>query len=116
MKKKEVGEKGEDIATFFLESKGFNIIERNWRHKHLEVDIIASLDKKIHFVEVKTRTNLKYGLPEESISQAKMNHLKVAASAYITLHKEWELLQFDVIAIMMTNKGEEIFFIEDVYF
>ena len=116
MKKKEVGEKGEDIATIFLESKGFNIIERNWRYKHLEVDIIASIDKKIHFVEVKTRTNLKYGLPEESISQTKMNHLKVAASAYINQNNEWELLQFDVIAIMMTNKGEELFFIEDVYF
>ena len=116
MKNKEVGKKGEDIATIYLETKGFNIIERNWRYKHLEVDIIASMNKKIHFVEVKTRTNLKYGLPEESISQTKMNHLKVAAAAYINLHQEWDLLQFDVVAIMITNKGEEIFFIEDVFF
>jgi len=116
MKKKEIGEKGEDIATKFLETKGFNIIERNWRHKHLEVDIIASLDKKLHIVEVKSRTNLKYGFPEESISQAKMNHLKVAATAYLYQHPEWELLQFDVIAIMITDKGEDLFYIEDVYF
>jgi len=116
MKKKDVGEKGENIATIFLETKGFNIIERNWRHKHLEVDIIASIDKKLHFVEVKTRTNLKYGLPEESISQTKMDHLKVAAEAYLEQHSEWELLQFDVISIMMTSNGEDLFFIEDVFF
>ena len=116
MKKKEVGEKGENIATKFLETRGFNIIERNWRHQHLEVDIIANFEKKLHIVEVKTRTNLKYGLPEESISQTKMNHLKVAATAYLYLHPEWELLQFDVISIMITEKGEELFYIEDVFF
>ena len=75
MKNKQVGDKGETIAVNFLLKKGFNIIERNWRYKHLEIDIIASVKDKLHFVEVKTRTNKKYGLPEESISKAKMNHL-----------------------------------------
>lgn len=116
MKNKDVGDKGEAIAANFLQKKGFIILERNWRHKHLEVDIIASESKKLHFVEVKTRTNTKYGLPEESISQAKMNHLKVAAEAYLRLNPQWELIQFDVISVMITKEKEEIFLIEDVFF
>ena len=116
MKNKQVGDKGETIAVNFLLKKGFNIIERNWRYKHLEIDIIASVKDKLHFVEVKTRTNKKYGLPEESISKAKMNHLKIGAEAYLFINPEWELIQFDVIAIMLTKDKEEIFLIEDVFF
>ena len=116
MKNKDVGDKGEAIAANFLQKKGFVIIERNWRHKHLEVDIIASKGKKLHFVEVKTRTNTKYGHPEESISKAKMNHLKVAAEAYLFLNPKWEVIQFDVISVMITKEKEEIFLIEDVFF
>jgi len=83
VKKKYTGDKGEGIAAKFLIINNYTIIERNWRHQHLEIDIIASLNKKLHFVEVKTRTNTAYGLPEESISQTKMNHLKKAAEAYL---------------------------------
>ena len=116
MKNKQVGDKGETIAVNFLQKRGFNIIERNWRSKHLEIDIIASIDHKLHFVEVKTRTNKKYGQPEESISKAKMNHLKIGAEAYLYLNPQWELIQFDVIAIMLTRGKEEIFLIDDVFF
>ena len=116
MKNKEVGDKGETIAANFLQKRGFNIIERNWRSKHLEIDIIASIDNKLHFVEVKTRTNRKYGMPEESISKAKMNHLKVGAEAYLYLNPQWELIQFDVIAIMLVKEDVDIFLIEDVFF
>jgi len=116
VKNKQVGDKGETIAANFLQKRGFNIIERNWRYKHLEIDIIASINNKLHFVEVKTRTNKKYGQPEESISKAKMNHLKIGAEAYLYLNPQWELIQFDVVAIMLTKDKEEIFLIDDVFF
>jgi putative endonuclease len=116
VKNKHTGDKGETIAANFLQKKGFEILERNWRHKHLEIDIIATIENKLHFVEVKTRTNTKFGLPEESISKTKMNHLKVAAEAYLLLNPKWENIQFDVIAIMLTKEKEEIFLIEDVFF
>ncbi len=111
------GNKGELMAEAYLIEKNYSIIATNWRHKHLEIDIIASINKKLHFVEVKTRTNAKFGLPEEGISQAKMNHLKKAAEAYLCQHPEWLKIQFDVIAITL-KKGEkeEIFMIEDVFF
>ena len=116
MKNKHTGDKGETIATNFLKNKGFNIIERNWRHKHLEIDIIANLTNKLYFVEVKTRTNTQFGMPEESVSQAKMDRLKIAAEAYLYLNPQWELIQFDVISIMLGKDKEEIFLIEDVFF
>lgn len=111
------GNKGEAIATDYLQKKGYLIIERNWRHKHLEIDIIACNNKKLHFVEVKTRTNTKFGLPEDSIGQAKMNHLKKAAEEYLYQNKNWIKIQFDVIAITLKKDiAMEIFLIEDVFF
>ncbi len=111
------GNKGEDIATNYLLQKGYNIVTRNWRHKHLEVDIIASHNNRLHFIEVKTRTNTKFGMPEDSITQTKMNHLKKAAEAYLYQHPQWLKIQFDVIAITLkTTIATEIFLIEDVFF
>ena len=59
----ETGKIGEDIATEYLIGKGFKIIARNWRFKHYEVDIIASKNSFLHFIEVKTRNSLQYGYP-----------------------------------------------------
>jgi len=116
MKNKEIGNKGEILARNFLIVNGYTIENNNWRYQHLEVDIIASKEQKLHFVEVKTRTNTTFGLPEESISKTKMGHLKRAAEAYLHFNTEWGRIQFDVIAIMLSNKREEILFIEDVFF
>jgi putative endonuclease len=114
---KEKGAKGEQIATDYLIEKGYQILERNWRHHHLEVDVIASKDTMLHIIEVKTRHSLRFGLPEESISRDKMTFLKNAAEAYQFQHSYWKYLQFDVIAItIIGNEPREIFLIEDVYF
>ena len=112
-----IGVKGEALAEIFLIDKGFTIIERNWRYKQLEVDIIASRSDRLHFFEIKTRTSDKYGKPEESISKQKMNNLKNAAEEYQYLHPEWKYVQFDAVAItIMNNKPVEYFLIEDIYF
>ncbi len=111
------GKKGEQIAASFLIDKGYEIQEKNWRHHHLEVDIIASKNGRLHIVEVKTRNSTRYGHPEESITKNKMKFLKNAAEAYQYQHKQWLYLQFDVIAITLISDIEtEIFLIEDVYF
>jgi putative endonuclease len=113
----QIGTQGEELAATWLEQQGYTIVEKNWRHKHWEVDIIASKGKKLHFVEVKTRSNHRFGKPEESIKKDKMTALKNAAEEYLYQHEEWKYIQFDVLAITM--KGEEVleyFLIEDVYF
>nr|NKR04766.1 YraN family protein [Escherichia coli] len=85
--------------------------------RHWEVDIIACRHNRLHFVEVKTRLSLRYGLPEESITREKMQHLRNAAEAYQYFHPQWKYLQFDVLSIMLENqKVKEFFLIEDVYF
>ena len=111
------GSKGEELAVAYLIKNGFAIVERNWRFKQLEVDIIASKQNRLHFFEIKTRRSDKFGKPEESISTQKMNNLKNAAEEYQYLHPEWKYVQFDAVAItMMFNKPIEYFLIEDIYF
>lgn len=111
------GRTGEAIAAQYLMENGFVIVERNWRHRHLEVDLIAVKREILHFIEVKTRTSLRFGYPEESIGKEKMQFLKFASAAYQYQHPSWKYIQFDVIAILLRQqKTEEIFMIEDVYF
>jgi putative endonuclease len=113
----ETGKAGEDIAAQYLIDKGFIIIERNWRHRHLEVDLIAHKDQILHFIEVKTRTSLRFGYPEESISKAKMQFLKFASAAYQYQHPSWKYIQFDALSILLRGqKAIEIFMIADIYY
>jgi putative endonuclease len=111
------GKNGESLAIQFLQEKGYQILERNWRHHHLEVDIIASYQGKLHIIEVKTRNSLRYGLPEESITKNKMRFLKNAGEAFQFKNPIWKYIQFDVIAITINNQTtNEILLFEDVYF
>ncbi len=114
---KGTGNRGENIAADYLLQHHYSIMERNWRFRHWELDIIAYKEKKLHFVEVKTRTNDYFGKPEESIGREKMDCLKNAAEEYMYIHPNWKHLQFDVIAITLDKEDiKEVFMIEDVYF
>jgi putative endonuclease len=111
------GINGENVAANFLLQKGYKIIERNWRYKHWEIDLIVSKENKLHFIEVKTRTSKQFGNPEESIGIKKMGSLKKGIEQYLVQHTEWKFIQIDVVAIIMSNEEiKEIFFIEDVFF
>ena len=115
--RKDTGNKGESIAAQYVAEHGFTVLERNWRYKYWEVDIIACKKNKLHFFEVKTRSNERFGKPEESIRRDKMNNLKNAAEEYLYQHSEWKYIQFDVIAITLRgDEVREVFLIEDVYF
>lgn len=115
--RKDTGNKGEDIAAQYIVEHGYIILERNWRYKYWEVDIIASKKNKLHFFEIKTRTNERFGKPEESIRHDKMRSLKNAAEEYLYQHPEWKYIQFDVLSIQLRfDEVKEIFLIEDVYF
>lgn len=117
MGNKNTGSRGEEMAVGYLKKHGYEIIERNWRFRHWEVDIIAAKNGRLHFFEIKTRTSPMYGKPEESISRKKMQNLRNAAEEYQYRHLQWKYLQFNVLAISIYN-GEpvEYFLIEDVYF
>lgn len=111
------GSQGEELAAAHLVQQGYTIIERNWRFRHWEVDIIASKKDFLHFIEVKTRHSLRFGRPEESITRDKMNNLRNIAEEYQYQHPEWQYIQFDVLAITVVDEVvKEVFMIEDVYF
>jgi putative endonuclease len=113
----QTGKQGEQLAATYLQNIGYTLLDLNWRHHHWELDIIAAIGNTLHFVEVKTRTSLQFGHPEQHISVIKMRHLKNAACHYHYLHPNYKNIQFDVISIMIEPGNEPtLYFIEDVYF
>ena len=71
----DTGKVGEELAVNYFSQNGYVILHKNWRHSHWEVDIIATKDNLLHFIEVKTRTTKKFGLPEESVTKKKIQNL-----------------------------------------
>lgn len=97
---------GEDLATEFLEKKGYKIIERNFRKGYGEIDIICLKDKILVFVEVKTRTTTSYGAPIEAISYHKLKTLIKTIEFYSHIHPGFpKALRIDAISVMLDNLG-----------
>ncbi|MCG6912306.1 YraN family protein [bacterium BMS3Abin03] len=111
LSREELAKKGEQIAADFLEEKGFEIIERNYRYGHGELDIIAvdPSDGFTVFVEVKTRQNLYFGEPEYAITKSKQRQVKKVAELYL-YDKEIENVncRFDVIAILLEDDDNPV--------
>lgn len=93
-----IGKWGEDVATKFLIQKGCEIIGRNVRTPYGEIDILAQQNDITLFVEVKTRTSNKMGLPEESITPRKQEHM-IACAEHFAAENEIDHWQIDVMSI-----------------
>jgi len=93
-----IGKWGEDVAVTYLTGRGCEVIARNARTPYGEIDIVAKQDDIYLFVEVKTRTSNKMGLPEESITPRKRQHMLHAAEHYAA-ENEIDHWQIDVIAV-----------------
>lgn len=108
------GDRGEDIACSFLESKKFTIIDRNVRNRSGEVDIIATKDGELFLVEVKTRKNKRFGLPEEYVDRKKLERIKKAGLMYKKQHgkKVPDLIRVLVVGIIMENNKPKVKLIE----
>ncbi|HUR11430.1 MAG TPA: YraN family protein [Flavitalea sp.] len=111
----ETGRKGELLAKKYLEEKGYLILHLNWRHSYYEIDLIASRNGVLHFIEIKTRRNDNFGMPEESVTTGKMKRLKCAADEFQFLYPDFEKVQYDVLSVRLgQNNQNEILLIEDV--
>ena len=102
MNRRSIGKIGEDMAAAFLENKGIVILERNYRNRCGEIDIIAMEQDVLLFIEVKYRKNQKFGYPLESVGISKQEKIKHIALYYL---KEKPLymgseIRFDCIGIM----------------
>lgn len=100
MERKKTGILGEQLAKDFLKKKGYRILETNYRCPEGEIDIIARQHDSLVFVEVRTKSNLGFGTPEESITALKKRHLERVAYHYQKNHEDLpELWRIDLIAI-----------------
>jgi len=106
LKKKELGAKGEEIAVRYLKSRGYRIVERNYRIRLGEIDIIAEHGDDLVFIEVKTRSDILFGSPFESVSKQKQKQLSKVALEYISkknCHNRPS--RFDVVGIEFYEGG-----------
>ena len=111
-----LGKTGEDLAAQFLAAKGYQLLHRNWRYSHYEIDIIAINGERLHFVEVKMRSSKKYGFPEEAVTKKKFQRLLQAADEFLYQHPQYRHVQYDILAIhQYRNEAPVYFLIEDVY-
>ncbi|KXZ40053.1 putative endonuclease [Alkalithermobacter thermoalcaliphilus JW-YL-7 = DSM 7308] len=99
------GKLGEKIANKYLLSKGFKILDKNYKTRYGEIDLIAQKKEKITFVEVKLRSNLNYGYPCEAVNFKKQNKIRNVATEYINKNKLENLeYSFDVIEVYLKDK------------
>ena len=107
MNRQEVGKLGEKLAQNFLKRKGYHILETGFRCREGEIDIIAQQKDDLVFIEVRTKSSLRFGTPEESITQKKKEKLITSASTYISTHQNIpSLWRIDVVAIEIDQKGK----------
>jgi len=114
--KKDLGKKGEEKALRFLKKKGYRIIETNYVCKMGEMDLIAKEKDTLVFIEVKTRTSTMFGPPQLAVNSWKQRQLSKVALNFLKEKKLEDVkARFDVVAILLGQKGEEIELIKNAF-
>lgn len=112
----DLGKQGEDAAVEFLQNKGHEILVRNFRHSRAEIDIISREKGIVVFSEVKTRSTNRFGFPEEFVTKEKVLLMKEAAEEFLYRNKLETEVRFDILSVIISEKGVNIKHIEDAYF
>lgn len=111
----EIGKLGEDLAVKYLKNKKYIILDRNYRCRQGEMDIIAKDEEKIIFIEVKTRTTIKFGRPAEAVNYIKREHLQNIARYYLYTRKITNIpIRFDVVEIYLWEKEYSVNHIKQI--
>ena len=102
-----LGARGEQIAADYLESESMTVLDRNWRCRDGELDLVALDGAELVFVEVKTRSGIGFGLPAEAVTSQKARRIRRLASQWLAEHIEgWSQVRFDVVGIVLPSSGE----------
>lgn len=112
---KKRGENGEELAVDFLIKHDYRILERNYRHKRAEIDIIAYKDKILCFIEVKYRSGSEFGNPEDFVSEKQKERIREGAEEYMMEALEHDDIRFDLIAISSKSEKIEIEHFKDAF-
>jgi putative endonuclease len=112
----ELGKQGEEIAVKYLLRQGYTILDKNWRVKHNEIDIIARDKDFVVIVEVKSRSNDAFSEPEEAVTRDKQQALIRAANAYIYRKNIMQDVRFDIISIIHNKNETRVNHIKDAFY
>jgi putative endonuclease len=112
----ELGKEGEQLAVDYLVANGYEILHRNWRYSHYELDIIATKNALLRIVEVKALKSAVNNYPEQGVTKKKFQYLLKAADEFLFQHQQYRHVQFDILSITINPAKEaEYFLIEDIF-
>lgn len=112
----ELGKLGEELAVEFLQKEGYEILETNWVFQKAELDIIARKGNILTAVEVKTRSSVEFGLPQEFVKPKKIQLLAKAINEYVISNDFDVDVRFDIISISKNGKSFEIEHLIDAFY
>lgn len=112
----ELGKKGEELAVNYLQKQGYDVIERNYRFDKAEVDIIARQNNTLAIIEVKTRSSIDFGNPQDFVKPKQIKNLVKAVDEYVTTNGLDVEIRFDIIAIVKEKNQFSIEHIEDAFY
>ncbi|WP_291274241.1 YraN family protein [Flavobacterium sp.] len=112
----ELGKFGEQEAVAYLMSNDYEILNQNWTFDKAEIDIIARKGKVLAVVEVKTRSSLEFGLPQDFVKPKKIKLLMKAVNEYVTLYDLDLEIRFDIISVHIENGVTQIEHLEDAFY
>ncbi len=112
----DLGKFGEELAVDFLQKNGYDILETNWVFQKAEIDIIAQKENILAIVEVKTRSSIEFGLPQDFVKPKKIQLLVKAVNEYVISNDLDVEVRFDIIAISKEDKQFKIEHIEDAFY
>lgn len=116
MSNKDLGKKGEELAVKYLKKQGYKIVTLNYQTKLGEIDIIALDKNTLVFIEVKSRTSQKYGLPLEAIDKKKQKQIQRVAELYLKQKNLGHLnCRFDIVSIELNLQKPNICLIKDAF-
>lgn len=112
----ELGKKGEELAVAFLLKHGYEILETNWISGKAEIDIIARKENLLAIVEVKTRSSIVFGLPQDFVTPKKIQMLTKAVNEFVQSYALDCEVRFDIIGVTLTQSGHEIEHLRDAFY
>ena len=112
----ELGKLGEELAVAFLQENNYVILQKNWTFQKAEIDIIAHKGNTLAIIEVKTRSSIEFGLPQDFVKPKKIQLLVKAVNEYVISNNLEVDVRFDIIAISKEKNEYKIEHIEDAFY
>ena len=104
-----LGRHGEDLAAEFLQQSGLRVLDRNWRCREGELDLVVSRDRTVVFCEVKTRRSTRFGAPVEAVTATKQRRLRTLALQWLAAQsRRGDDLRFDVASVLFPREGRPV--------